>query len=212
MPTPNATVQSGTLGPDGATWFIERAAAKVGRMTLERQFTEYPLTPGSFPNRIATGPEGGMWFSELLANKIGRITTDGTLTEYPMPGGPVGVTFGKDRQLYIDLFASPGVARMDLDGIETGRWAIRRPSDRFRSQPASGSTSGSPTPAAARSSSSRRTTRVAEEGALARASAVGNDAGALRGGLKRAFAASRRVLRAPSYTNRGLSEQDRKRQ
>jgi len=124
VPTPNATVQSGTLGPDGAIWFIERAAAKVGRMTLTGQFTEYPLTPGSFPNRIVTGPDGAMWFSELLANKIGRITTDGTLTEYPMPGGPVGVTFGKDRQLYVDLFASPGVARMDLDGSETGRWPI----------------------------------------------------------------------------------------
>jgi streptogramin lyase len=124
VPTPNSTVQSGTLGPDGAVWFIERAASKVARMSLDGQFTEYALTPGAFPNRIVTGPDGAMWFSELRANKIGRITTDGTITEYPMPGGPVGVTFGKDGQLYVDMTTTPGVARMNLDGVETGRWLI----------------------------------------------------------------------------------------
>jgi virginiamycin B lyase len=40
VPTPNATVQSGALGPDGAIWFIERSADKVGRMTLDGQFSE----------------------------------------------------------------------------------------------------------------------------------------------------------------------------
>lgn len=123
-PTPASTTQSGVLGPDGAIWFIERAAAKVGRMTLDGHFTEYPLTPGSFPNRIVVGPDGALWFSELRANKIGRITTDGTLTEYSMPGGPVGITVGKDGQLYTVLFLAGAVARMDLGGNITGQWAL----------------------------------------------------------------------------------------
>jgi virginiamycin B lyase len=124
VPTPNATVQSGALGPDGAIWFIERSAAKVGRMTLDGRFTEYPLTPGSFPNRIVTGPDGALWFTELFANKVGRITTNGRLSEYPVAGGPVGITVGRDRQLYVDLFSVPGVARVDLKGEVTGHWAL----------------------------------------------------------------------------------------
>jgi streptogramin lyase len=88
VPTPNSATQSGALGPDGAIWFIERSAAKVGRMTLDGQFTEYPLAPGAFPNRIVVGPDGALWFTELNAGKIGRITTGGVLTEFPVAGGP----------------------------------------------------------------------------------------------------------------------------
>jgi len=124
VPTPNATVQSGALGPDGAIWFIERSAAKVGRMTLDGHFTEYPLTPGAFPNRIVVGPDDALWFTELRAGKIGRITTEGALSEYPIAGGPVGITVGKDRELYVDLFNAGAVARVNLNGEVTGQWAL----------------------------------------------------------------------------------------
>jgi virginiamycin B lyase len=124
VPTPNSTTQSGVLGPDGAIWFIERAAAKVGRMTLDGHFTEYPLAPGAFPNRIVVGPDGALWFTELRAGKIGRITTDGQLTEYPIDGGPVGITVGRDGQLYVALFLGRAVARMDLNGNVTGEWTL----------------------------------------------------------------------------------------
>jgi virginiamycin B lyase len=124
VPTPNSTTQSGALGPDDAIWFVERSAAKIGRMTLDGTFTEYPLTPGSFPNRIVVGPDGALWFTELLAGKIGRITTDGVLSEYPITGGPVGITVGKDRQLYVDLTTAGAVARVNLDGQVTGQWQL----------------------------------------------------------------------------------------
>jgi virginiamycin B lyase len=124
VPTPNSTTQSGALGPDGAIWFVERNAAKIGRMTLDGTFTEYPLTPGAFPNRIVVGPDGALWFSELRAGKIGRITTDGVLTEYPIAGGPVGITVGRDRQLYVVLSNIGAVARVNLDGQVTGQWAL----------------------------------------------------------------------------------------
>lgn len=124
IPTLGGGPQSGALGPDGAIWFVERAAAKVGRMTLDGTFTEYPLTPGAFPNRIVAGPDGALWFTELRAGKIGRITTDGVLTEYPISGGPVGITVGKDGQLYVDLFTGHAVARVDLNGEVTGHWNL----------------------------------------------------------------------------------------
>lgn len=124
IPTPGGGPQSGALGPDGAIWFVERPAAKVGRMTLDGTFTEYPLTAGAFPNRIVTGPDGALWFTELRGGKIGRITTDGVLTEYPISGGPVGITVGKDGQLYVDLFAAHAVARVNLNGEITGHWDL----------------------------------------------------------------------------------------
>jgi virginiamycin B lyase len=103
---------------------VERNAAKIGRMTLDGHFTEYPLAAGAFPNRIVLGPDGALWFSELRAGKIGRITTDGALTEYPIAGGPVGITVGKDGQLYVDLTNAPGVDRIDMAGRVTGHWDL----------------------------------------------------------------------------------------
>ena len=124
VPTPNSTTQSGTLGPDGAIWFVERSAAKVGRMALDGTFTEYPLTPGAFPNRIVAAPDGNLWFTELNAGKLGRITPGGVLTEFAISGGPVGITLGKDGQLYVDLLAGHAVDRVNLDGAVTGQWAL----------------------------------------------------------------------------------------
>jgi virginiamycin B lyase len=124
VPTRMSTTQSGALGPDGAIWFIERSAAKVGRMTLDGKFTEYPLAPGAFPNRIVLGPDGALWFTELRAGKIGRITTGGALTEFPIAGGPVGITVGRDRQLYVVLSNAGAVARVNPDGHVTGHWGL----------------------------------------------------------------------------------------
>ncbi len=124
VPTPDSGTQSGALGPDGAVWFVERGAAKIGRMTLDGHFTEYPLAPGSFPNRIVVGPDGALWFTELFGDKIGRLTTDGQLTEYPIDGGPVGITVGKDGQLYLALALADAVARVDLKGHVTGEWTL----------------------------------------------------------------------------------------
>lgn len=116
--------QSGVLGPDAAIWFVERASARIGRMTLDGNFTEYPLAHGSVPNRIVVGPDDALWFSELAGGKLGRITTGGVLNEFPIAGGPVGITVGKDGQLYVDLFLGRGVDRVNLQGQLTGHWDL----------------------------------------------------------------------------------------
>jgi virginiamycin B lyase len=124
VPTPAATPLGLALGPDSALWFTERSAAQIGRMTLDGAFTEYPLAPGAFPNRIVPGPDGALWFTELFGGKIGRITTAGVLTEFPIAGGPVGITVGRDGQLYVARFLSGGVDRVNLDGAVTGHWDL----------------------------------------------------------------------------------------
>jgi streptogramin lyase len=124
VPTPSAVPLGLALGSDGALWFTERAANKIGRMTLDGTFTEYPLAPGASPQRIVAGPDGALWFTELFGGKIGRITTAGALTEYPIPGGPVGITVGKDGNLYVALFLSHGLDQVNLAGQVTGHWAL----------------------------------------------------------------------------------------
>ncbi len=124
MPTPAAALLGLAPGSDGALWFVERAAAKIGRMTLDGTFTEYPLAPGSSPMRIVAGPDGALWFTELLGGKIGRITTTGDLTEYPVSGGPVGITAGKDGNLYVALFFAHGLDQVNLAGQVTGHWDL----------------------------------------------------------------------------------------
>ena len=124
VPTPAASPLGLALGSDGALWFVERAAAKIGRMTLDGTITEYPLATGSAPQRIVAGPDGALWFTELSGGKIGRITTAGALTEYPVSGGPVGITVGKDGNLYVALFASHGLDQVNRAGQVTGHWDL----------------------------------------------------------------------------------------
>ena len=84
------TTSSGTNGiadgPDGAVWFTEFYANKIGRITTAGTITEYPVpTPSGNPSGIVLGPDGALWFSEFYGLKIGRITTAGVITEYPAP-------------------------------------------------------------------------------------------------------------------------------
>jgi hypothetical protein len=66
---------------------------------------------------------GALWFTELFANGVGRITTKGRLSEYRVAGAG-GITVGRDRQVYVDLFTGLAVARINLKGEVMGHWAL----------------------------------------------------------------------------------------
>jgi len=95
IPTPNSEPRGITAGPDGAVWFTEFNANKIGRITTTGVITEFGVLTGSgFPARIALGPDGNLWFTEQGANKIALITPTGLITEFPIPptsGGPSGI-------------------------------------------------------------------------------------------------------------------------
>jgi streptogramin lyase len=46
------------VGPDGALWFTERLADKIGRLTTAGLFTEFPLPPFALGARRLTIPIG----------------------------------------------------------------------------------------------------------------------------------------------------------
>ncbi len=108
VPTPGASVNRITLGPDGNLWFTE-GAGRIGRMTPGGVFTEFP-TPAllagrdSNPLDITVGPDGNLWYTDFLG-RIGRVTTAGQITEFQI-GGPTnmvfffGITAGPDGAMW----------------------------------------------------------------------------------------------------------------
>jgi sugar lactone lactonase YvrE len=77
------------LGPDGALWFAETKANKIGRMTTTGRITEFalPFDPSgpNEPGEIVAGPDGAMWFTESGVNKIGRIDAGSSTSAFVPP-------------------------------------------------------------------------------------------------------------------------------
>jgi virginiamycin B lyase len=79
VPGPGADPVDIAAGPDGALWFTEQHADRIGRISTRGSVTEFALPiPGSFARGIAAGPDGGVWFTEL-PGRIGRISASGTM-------------------------------------------------------------------------------------------------------------------------------------
>ena len=123
--TPDTECDSLVAGPDGALWFTENLANKVGRMTTGGSFTMYTLpNADSLPNQITPGPDGALWFTEG-AGRIGRITTGGSLQEFTLPANtvPYAITTGRDGALWFtnvyDQF-NVSVGRITTSGVATG--------------------------------------------------------------------------------------------
>jgi streptogramin lyase len=111
-------------GPDGALWFTEIGANKIGRMTTDGVLTdEWTVpTPGSQPDGIAIGPDGSVWFAEVIGNKIGRLRPDRTIVEYPITttpdSRPTEVTIGPDGNVW---FTERGGAVTPAPGSKVGK-------------------------------------------------------------------------------------------
>ncbi len=57
--TPDGEVESFVVGSDGALWFVESDANKVGRITTSGGITTYTLpNASSYPHQITAGPDG----------------------------------------------------------------------------------------------------------------------------------------------------------
>jgi virginiamycin B lyase len=120
------TDQAGRIakGPDGALWFTETVAGKIGRITTSGVITEYAITTAnSYPYGITTGSDGALWFTEVSAQKIGRITTDGLVTEFPVSGTPTSsflrdIATGADGALWFNKWCT-GLSRITTQGVVT---------------------------------------------------------------------------------------------
>jgi virginiamycin B lyase len=116
LPTPASQPFGIAGGPDGALWFTEQNANKIGRITTAGAITEFPIpTQFAAPFEIVAGSDGALWFTEAGANNIGRITTSGTITEYPLPANtaPDGIASGPDGAIWFTERGPEQIGRID---------------------------------------------------------------------------------------------------
>ncbi len=126
VPTPGCLGQGIPIGPDGALWFTEDCAGKIGRITPGGSIVEYPLPDASAnPIDITAGQDGNLWFTEsdrYVGNKIGRITPSGIITEYTLPtpsSFPFGIAAGPDGNVWFTEFGGNKIGRITSSGSIT---------------------------------------------------------------------------------------------
>lgn len=109
-----------TTGSDGALWFTEAYANKIGRLTTGGTLTEYDVpTADSRPYGIAAGSDGNLWFGEQAANKIGQVSVAGFFEEFPIPADSSSVELlapGPDEAIW---FVEGNVQQIGRIGISS---------------------------------------------------------------------------------------------
>lgn len=109
--TPNAGPTAVVAAQDGAIWFTENNAAKLGRLSPTGAMSEYPLTPATSATGLVQGADNYFYFMDPAQNKIGRISliTPGAVTEYDVPTAgafpvppsfPGALVVGADARIY----------------------------------------------------------------------------------------------------------------
>ena len=74
VPTGAGGLSQLAAGPDGALWFTESTASRLGRVDLAGSVVEWPVpSAGSSPYGVAAGSDGGVWFAEFTGGRIGRF-------------------------------------------------------------------------------------------------------------------------------------------
>ena len=125
FPIPTAASEPNEIvaGSDGALWFTETNANRIGRITTAGTITEFGIpTSASHSVYITAGPDGALWFTEFNGNKIGRITTSGAITEFGTPtsaSGPAGIAAGPDGALWFTENSANKIGRITTAGAVT---------------------------------------------------------------------------------------------
>ena len=116
VPTHGSGLGDVAVGIDGAVWFVEIAANKIGRFAAGR-FEEFAVpTRSAGLTGLAVAPDGAAWFTELRGHRLGRVH-GGAVTEYVLPRAdarPFGITVDTGNNVwYTDL--SGWLGRLDAE-------------------------------------------------------------------------------------------------
>lgn len=124
------SIDSIVSGPDGALWYTDPGARKVGRLTTAGVATEFPCGSGISPTDIVTGPDGALWFTN--GDRICRVTTSGQLKEFPLGDNREtarGLAVGQDGALWFIGYRAPaeeGADSYDYIGRITTSGSIKQ--------------------------------------------------------------------------------------
>ena len=114
-----------TKGPDGAMWFTESAADRIGRITPEGDITEYELPSHdrvhANPQGIVRGPDDRLWFVQPLDETVAAFDPKTKrFAEYDLPvkdAFPSDITAANGLLFVAD--PNHGVGRLEPDGTAT---------------------------------------------------------------------------------------------
>jgi virginiamycin B lyase len=96
-----------TTGPDGALWLTDAYNFEILRLTVNGEYTRFPLPEYGSPIRITTGPDKALWFTEEArsGSQVVRMTTAGAMTPYPVGGAAaIDIAAGSDGALWFTDF------------------------------------------------------------------------------------------------------------
>jgi virginiamycin B lyase len=117
IPSPNSVPVEIANGPDGALWFAERAAGRLGRITTAGAISEIVMTgPARFQFGVTTGSDGNVWSTGISVpvlnaqeggapspdNAVFRTTTSGVVNAFALPKDsfPKQIVSGPDGSLW----------------------------------------------------------------------------------------------------------------
>jgi virginiamycin B lyase len=120
VPTKGAHPHDPAVGADGALWFTEQMANKIGRLDPRTgEMKEYSLkVSNSGPHGLVADSEGNIWFTANFAGYIGKLDPKtGEVKEYKMPDekadDPHTAVFAANGTLWFTLQAANMVGRLD---------------------------------------------------------------------------------------------------
>lgn len=120
VPTKGAHPHDPAVGQDGALWFTEQMANKLGRLDpATGAFKEYALkVEDSGPHGLVADREGNVWFTGNFKGYIGKLDPrTGTVTEYKIPDpkgeDPHTAVFDSQGMLWLTLQVANMVGRLD---------------------------------------------------------------------------------------------------
>ena len=120
VPTKGAHPHDPAVAADGALWFTEQMANKIGRLDPKTgEFKEYPLkVTNSGPHGLVEDGQGNIWFTANFAGYIGKLEpTTGEVKEYKMPldkaDDPHSLIFDANGILWFTLQGANMVGQLD---------------------------------------------------------------------------------------------------
>lgn len=121
VPTKGAHPHDPAVGPDGALWFTEQMANKLGRLDLKTgEFKEYPLASdkNSGPHGLVADRDGNIWFTANFAGYIGRLDPrTGKIAEFKMTNAkaddPHSLVFDASGILWFTVQGGNMVGKLD---------------------------------------------------------------------------------------------------
>ena len=121
-PTPGSAPRGIVAGPGGDMWFTEsgRDRPAIGRITMQGQISELPLTQGPsdvVPFDIVRGPDGNLWFTRTWG--IAHISPSGEVVSVALPQGaePRGLVAGPDGNIWFTDMGLNAIGRLGVSGV-----------------------------------------------------------------------------------------------